>query len=265
MQLVELQRNVHGPQGDGVAVFGISYDPVSVLSGFAAKHKITYPLLADVGSKVIIDIGILNTQVEEERAFWGKPVEDRHRGLPFPGTFMLDEDGIVVDKAFERSHRIRPGGKVLLERLGVADDASNEIVTAEGPGLAVAGWVDSREYFPNQLIRLTLRLVVDDEFHVYVPPNPSGFTNLSIDIDTHDGVFVHDSELPGGHLFSVEGFTEEFTVADGEFDIQVPFYILEDSGDVTLPITVHYQACSATMCLAPDSVELSIDVSEIRA
>ena len=32
-----------------------------------------------------------------------------------------------------------------------------------------------------------------------------------------------------------------------------------------LPITVHYQACSATMCLAPDSVELSIPLSEIRA
>ncbi len=265
MQLVELQRNVHDPQGDEVAVFAISYDPVEVLAGFADKHAISYPLLADVGSKTITEMGLLNTQIEAERAFWGKPVEERHRGIPYPGTFVLGADGIVIEKIFERSHRIRPGGRVLLERFGLDEVDANEIVTAQGPGLSAAAWVDSPEYFPNQVLRLTVRLVVDDEYHLYVPPNPPDFTDLAVDLEAPEGVFVHPSELPDGHLFGVEGFSEEFTVAEGEFDVHIPFYVLEDTGDVTLPVTVSYQACSATMCLPPDSLELSIDVSEIRA
>ena len=264
MQLVELQRTVEG-SADEVAVAAISYDGIDVLSAFAGKHGITYPLLSDEGSPTIERLGLLNTQIAEERAFWGKPVEERHRGLPYPGTFILDEDGAVVEKLFERSHRIRPGGGVLLERLGIQASTATEVATGEGPAVAVAAWVDTPEYFPNQVVRLFVRVAVDPDFHLYVPPNPDGFTDLSVDLGPTEGVFTLEQVPPQGHPFSVSGFDETFTVAEGEIDLIVPFYVLEDSGPVTLPITVSYQACSDTTCLPPDTVTLTVELNEIRA
>ncbi|MFV2039035.1 MAG: protein-disulfide reductase DsbD domain-containing protein, partial [Acidimicrobiales bacterium] len=182
-----------------------------------------------------------------------------------PGTFLLDADGVVVEKLFDRSHRIRPGGKLLLERLELDATAATQIVTADGPGLSVAVWADTPDYFPNQVNRLTVRIGLADGLHVYVPPNPRGFINLTVEIDAPPGVFVQPHEMPTGHPFEVEGLTEKFTVVEGEFQIVIPFYILEDSGEVTLPIQLNYQACSATTCHPPDSVELVVELTEVRA
>jgi peroxiredoxin len=265
MQLVELQRTVQSSSDGKVAVFAVSYDSVDILAEFAAKHEITYPLLSDVGSLVITELGLLNVEIEKERAFWGKPMDDRHRGIPYPGTFVLDSDGVVVEKLFERSHRIRPGGNMLLERLSIDAPAPEKIVTADGPGLTVAAWPDSGEYFPNQINHLTVRVSLADDLHVYVPPNPPGFSDLSIDLDVPDGVFVDDYPLPSGHDFSIEGLPENFTVVEGEFDLSIPFYILEDSGDVSLTLKVGYQACSPTTCMTPETLDLTITLSEVRA
>ena len=265
MQLVELQRNVHASQGDEVAVVAVSYDPVETLATFAAQHDITYPLLADVGSQVIIEIGLLNTGIVAERAYWGRKVEERHIGLPYPGTFILDADGVIVDRYFEASHRLRPGGSLLLDRMGIEPDNGGPIVAAEGPALAAAAWVDTVEYFPNQLIHLNVRIGVEPGYHVYVPPNPPGFIDVEVTVDAPKGVFVHDFELPAGHPFSVEGFDEVFTVAEDEFELRIPFYVLEDTGPVTLPIRIAYQACDATTCLVPDGLDLAVDLTEVRA
>lgn len=265
MQLVELQRNISTNESDEVSIVAVSYDPIETLAEFADTHDITFPMLSDVGSATIERLGLLNTQIESEVAYWGFELGAKHSGLPYPGIFVLDEDGVIVEKVFERSHRIRPGGRMLLERLGVEGHNSDRIVTANGPGLAVAAWVDEPEYFPNQLNRLTLRLAVDDDFHVYVPPNPDGFTNLSVSITGPDGLFVDEYELPSGHPFSVEGFSEEFMVTEGEFEVTVPFYILEDRSPVRIDVAIEYQACSDTTCLTPATVTLPIDLTEIRA
>jgi hypothetical protein len=265
MQLVELQRNVHAPEGDEVAVVAISYDPVETLADFAAKHDIGYPLLGDVGSEVITRIGLLNDRIMTELAYWGRTPAERHKGLPYPGTFILDEDGVITDRIFESSHRLRPGGSLLLRRMGIEAGNGGPMAVAEGPALAAAAWADSVEYFPNQLNHLTLRIGVEPGYHVYVPPNPAGFIDLEVTIDAPEGVFVHDFSLPTGHPFSVEGFDEEFTVAEDEFDIHIPFYVLEDSGDVTLQVRIAYQACDAATCLVPDHVDLAVALTEIRA
>lgn len=172
---------------------------------------------------------------------------------------------LPVDKAFERSHRIRPGGKLLLDRLALDDLATNQVVTAHAPAISAAAWVDEPEYFPNQLNRLHIRIAAEDGFHLYVPPNPPGFTDLSVAIDAPPGVFVHEAQMPEGHQFKVEGFEEQFTVVEGEIDLSVPFYALEDTGTVDLAVSVDYQACNDSLCLPPDTVGFSMHLEEMRA
>lgn len=242
----------------------MSYDPVDVLAEFADREAISYPLLADVGSIVITKIGLINNTIVEDQAYWGKSVNDRHKGLPYPGSFFLDEEGFVTEKLFERSHRIRPGGKVLLDRLGLSSE-SDDVLAVEGPALAVAIWVDSTEYFPNQVNRLNLKMQIEEGFHVYVPPNPEQFVDFSVVIEPVQGLFTRDYTVPEGRSFSVSGFDERFNVVEREMMISIPFYAEEGTGEINLRGRISYQACTDATCLAPDSVDFEIRLRELKA
>lgn len=255
MQLVELQEST---AASGIAVFAISYDPVDVLAGFAREHNITYPLLADVGSKAIEELGLLHQDMDRERAYWGRETEDRHRRLPYPATFVLDEDGLVVDKVIERSHRNRPTGQMLLEDLGVGPTAGEVQASAAGDGLAVTAWVPAADYFPNQIFRVGVRVAVADGLHLYVPPTPSSYQHLDVSIDAPPGVYWDPPHLPEGASFRVDGLDEEFWVVDGSVTLSCPVHIHEDVGDVVLGVRVRYQACSSDACLIPDNLALEL-------
>ena len=65
-------------------VVAVSYDSVDILSKFAGKRKITFPLLSDSDSKVIKAYGVLNEKASGQQA-----------GIPHPGTFLIDQQGII--------------------------------------------------------------------------------------------------------------------------------------------------------------------------
>jgi AhpC/TSA family len=49
----------------GIGLAAVSYDSREILADFSRRHRITYPLLSDVGSATIRRYGILNTVVDE--------------------------------------------------------------------------------------------------------------------------------------------------------------------------------------------------------
>ena len=79
-----------------IQVVAISYDPVEVLAKFADKRKITFPLLSDPGSKTIRAYGLLN-----------KEAKGRTEGIPYPGTVLIDKDGVIRGKLFLEGYRDR--------------------------------------------------------------------------------------------------------------------------------------------------------------
>ncbi|MEE9279893.1 MAG: redoxin domain-containing protein [Myxococcota bacterium] len=84
-QLVELQEALPKFAAAGIKLYAVSYDEPAALAEFAKHHGITFPLLADRGSRVIRRYGILNTFVTREQVpFYG---------IPFPGTYLVDERG----------------------------------------------------------------------------------------------------------------------------------------------------------------------------
>jgi peroxiredoxin Q/BCP len=72
-----------------VAVVAISYDEVDVLTKFAEKQKITYPLLSDPGGKTIAAYGLTN-----------KEAKGKQEGIPYPGTMIVDKAGVIRAKLF---------------------------------------------------------------------------------------------------------------------------------------------------------------------
>ncbi len=78
-------------------VIAISYDSVKVLASFADKHKITFPLLSDPDSKTISAYGLLNKEVKGSRI----------EGIAYPGTILIDKDGVIRAKLFVDGYKER--------------------------------------------------------------------------------------------------------------------------------------------------------------
>ena len=90
----------------GISVFALSYDEVDALADFREAYDITYPLLSDPDSAVIRQFGILNTLIAEDDHPWF--------GIPFPGSFIVNADGVITHKFFEHNLALRTGPETLL-------------------------------------------------------------------------------------------------------------------------------------------------------
>jgi peroxiredoxin Q/BCP len=97
-----LQTSLKKIEAAGVKVVGISYDSVEVLKQFSDKHKITFPLLSDSDSKTIIAYSIKNKEMAGKKS--GKVNLD---GVPYPGTFIVDQEGVIRAKLFVDGYRER--------------------------------------------------------------------------------------------------------------------------------------------------------------
>lgn len=93
----------------GVNVATMTYDPVATLAEAADEHEVTFPLLFDENVTHVNAMGILNTQYEPgHRAY----------GIPYPGIFLLDANGVVRFKFAEEDYRLRPDFSLVLEAAG---------------------------------------------------------------------------------------------------------------------------------------------------
>lgn len=172
-QLVDLNSRAAEFAAAGAPVVSISYDTREVLNDFATRQKIAYTMLSDTESKVIRDFGILNTSVA--------PDDDVY-GIPYPGIYVLDRDGVVKAKYFEESFRDRySAGAILAHEFGgsghnqslqsgnssmdATANASDQVIV---PGRRITLIVDVTGK-SSKLAADNLRLVLDsnDQFEVF--------------------------------------------------------------------------------------------------
>jgi peroxiredoxin Q/BCP len=99
-----LQRDLKSIEEAGVQIVGISYDSPAVLKRFSDQQKITFPLLSDPESKTIDAYHIRN-----------EAARGKAEGVPHPGTFILDRDGVIRAKLFLEGYRDRHTTAALVE------------------------------------------------------------------------------------------------------------------------------------------------------
>ena len=99
-----MQRNLKSIEEAGVQVVGISYDEPAALKRFANQMKIAFPLLSDPGSETIDAYHIRN-----------EAAKGRAAGVPNPGTFILDREGMIRAKLFLEGYRQRHTTEALIE------------------------------------------------------------------------------------------------------------------------------------------------------
>jgi peroxiredoxin Q/BCP len=91
-----LQSDLKLIEDAGVQIVGISYDDPKALKTASERMKITFPMLSDPESKTIEAYHIRNEAAK------GKAV-----GVPHPGTFILDRQGVIRAKLFLEGYRER--------------------------------------------------------------------------------------------------------------------------------------------------------------
>jgi len=102
--LVQLQRDLKSIEDAGIQLVGISYDEPAALKRFADQMKITFPLLSDPESQTIDAYHIRN-----------EAAKGRAEGVPNPGTFILDREGMIRAKLFLEGYRERHTTEALIE------------------------------------------------------------------------------------------------------------------------------------------------------
>jgi DsbC/DsbD-like thiol-disulfide interchange protein len=189
-------------------------------------------------------------------------VQPHHEGVPYPGAFLLDAQGVVTDKRFAQSYRERETGAGILEQ-GFGGHSTVHGIEAHGAtaGVRVRAWLDAAEYRFFQRLWLTIDLTIDPGLHLYGQPIPDGFIPLSVTVAPHDGVVVGEPHWPPPQPFRMDGLDAAFVVYDGTVQLALPVtFTQRDAGDQTLTVTVGYQACTTTDCLPPVAVTLDVPV-----
>ena len=246
---------------EDIALFAISYDAVDVLRTFADTYGITFHLLSDEGSTVMRTLGLLNEHVYEQHAAYGIPQQDRHWGVPYPGVFLLDTHGRVMQKRFQQSYRERETGVGVLEQgFGLQGTTRGAEVITQSADLQVHASLDSPSYRFFQRLWLTVELTIAPGLHIYGRPIPAGYIPLTLEVAPLAGMVVGEPTWPVPQPYRVAGLAEEFCVYAGTIKVSLPVTLTEEGGDQTLQVTVHYQACSESDCFVPQTLKLALPV-----
>ena len=89
-----------------INVYALRYDEQDALADFRDAYDISYPLLSDPESEIIRQFEILNTLISMDDHPWF--------GIPFPGAYVVNSEGIITHKFFENNLALRAGPEMLL-------------------------------------------------------------------------------------------------------------------------------------------------------
>lgn len=103
MQLTEIAEQF---EEMGLSVVAMTYDSVEMLKTVEEDQGIDFTLLHDEDVTHVNALGIRNLDYEPgQRAY----------GIPYPGIFLVDPDGVIQAKFAEEDYRDRPDFDIVLE------------------------------------------------------------------------------------------------------------------------------------------------------
>ena len=105
-QLVQLTDVAEQFEALGFSIAAISYDSVKLLKEVQEDQEIGFPLLHDENVKHVNAFGIRNLDYEPGHRVYG---------IPYPGIFLVDSNGVIKHKFAEERYQDRPNFEGVLE------------------------------------------------------------------------------------------------------------------------------------------------------
>ena len=256
---MELQENQEAFAERGLAIAAISYDSADILQSFATRYEITFPLLSDVGSKVIRRFGILNTSIPEDRPNYG---------IPYPGQYIVDPQGVVVSKYFEEAYSERVTSGSMLVRDFDWKPESRGLV--ENDHLTIEYFASDATVHPQSQTTLVLDIRLKPKMHVYAPGVAEDFIPISWTLPEAETYVGKNVEFPEAEVLDLPAIGAAAPVYHGRFRLLLPVALAKQGpltealGDLrteprelVIATTFRYQACDENVCYFPIEVPLT--------
>ena len=278
---MELQERLPELEAAGIGIAAISYDSPEVLTDFANRRGITFPLLSDNDSAVIEEFGILNTVAAEAMQSADSSPEldaDVARyvsvfgssqlivGTPFPGTFMVDRNGRVTSRFFEEFYRERNTTSNVMLKMGIG---LSPIEAVQGS----TAHLNFTAYPSNSTVtvgtRFSLALEVDPgpNMHLYAPgAEEMGYRVIGFNLAATPLARFEPVQYPESEIYHFEPLDELVPVYQDKFTLlqevvmdasEQAEEIMAELDALTLSGTLEYQACDDAICFLPVSVPVS--------
>jgi hypothetical protein len=245
---VELGQKREAFAKQGLNVAAVSYDSTEVLKVFAQRKGITYSLLSDSESKMIRAFGILNEQMPQDTTAYG---------VPYPGTYVVDAQGVVREKYFETDVKERfSAGNILLRAApGASGEAWQEVETRH---LKLRYGASDMVVWGGSRVTLLLEVTLAPGMHVYAPGVEGGY--IPVKWELTGGAKASEPQWPASKVLRLEAIKETVPVYEGSLTVRrdVTFAqqkVLQAQG-AKVEGTFRYQACDAKECYPPVSVPL---------
>ena len=212
---------------------------------------------------MIRQYGILNTEVSRDDALL--------YGIPFPGVYITDEDGVVVSKIFHDTYKKRDSAEILIDAaLGhVTFDESAPSTSGGDSDIKITCAVQGGNGSLRQGVtrKLVVRFELASGLHIYGEPVPDGMVATQVEVSGPLGLVTLPAELPPTETLHLASMGVDLQVWHGTVDLAVPFYpdgelvsetrpIDADTADIN--IQVRYQACTDNECLLPKTENFTL-------
>ena len=235
-------------QGFGLAA--ISYDSVAILKNFADRRGITFPLLSDPESKIIQSFGILSVSAPKNTPF---------AGIPYPGTYLVSRQGVVISKFFVDDFKERDtAAEILVKQFGIRTDEAHS--TAQTKYFQIATSASNELVHQGQHISLVVDLDLKPKMHVYAPEVQGGYIPIDWKMADSTGFRASAVEYPKPRVLRLDVIKETVPVYLGQVrlvrdvvigtDAQVK-PLLGSANELTVEGSLRYQVCDDKECYLP--------------
>lgn len=222
--------------------------------------------MSDVDSEVIRSYGILNTEISEDDAFL--------YGIPFPGVYVTDEEGVVTAKFFHDTYKKRDSADTLIDaalgHIEIEEDAPSAHGGDEDIKLTVAVHGGNASVRQGVIRKLVTRFELGEHLHIYGEPVPDGMVATSVTVNGPPGFRTQAPEFPPTEELHLASLGLDLHVYSGAVDIVVPFYADGELASETRPldmdsvdieVQVRYQACTNDECLLPRTETFTLNLA----
>ncbi|MCH2347036.1 MAG: redoxin domain-containing protein [Pseudomonadales bacterium] len=272
-------------ESSGIGFAAISYDSVEVLADFAQRRGITFPLLSDDDSAVITEFGILNTVAAEGlgpdaeepgvQADVAKYVSvfgasQLIVGTPYPGTFMVDNQGRVTSRFFEEFYRERNTTTNVMLKLGVGVSPI-EAVEGSTAHLKFSAYPSNSSVTVGTRFSLALEVEPGENMHLYAPgADDMGYRVIGFNLAPNPLARYEPVQYPESEIYHFEPLDEHVPVYQERFMLLQEIVmnadaeaetIMAELDALTLSGTLEYQACDDEICFLPQSIPVSFTLA----
>lgn len=243
----------------GLGICAISRDTREILSAFAKRANITFPLLADIDHKVIEAFGIINQSI---------PTDHRRYGVPLPGQYIVGPGQVVVERIFVENYWERVTQEsVLIRQFGW--DPGTPLGRIETDEFTLEYRASQTAVRAGNHITLIFDVQLKDKMHVYAPGVEGGYIPVTWQLGESGRYGGLETQFPEPEFIEIEVLDQKLASYSGSFRFTQEVVIgtqkslrISDQDNapsienLVIEGTFGYQACDDRQCYLPAEVKL---------